>query len=130
MSFFCCSSNILKYVVDISNIDISTNNISNAHIDLSLNAMFDILNVHIDLSMNDMSNNIFDNNIFDNNIFDNDIFNLDITSEKDALLDISKTVNNTIIDISNNSHHILNVKQQFLSIDNEVVSDKLLDLSL
>jgi len=125
MSFFCCSSNILKYVVDISNIDISTNNISNAHIDLSLNAMFDILNVHIDLSMNDMSNNIFDNNIFDN-----DIFNLDITSEKDALLDISKTVNNTIIDMSNNSHHILNVKQQFLSIDNEVVSDKLLDLSL
>lgn len=125
MSFFCCSSNILKYVVDMSNIDISTNNISNAHIDLSLNAMFDILNVHIDLSMNDMSNNIFDNNIFDN-----DIFNLDITSEKDALLDITKPVNNTIIDMSNNSHHILNVKQHFLSIDNEVVSDKLLDLSL
>lgn len=129
MSFFCCSSNILKYVVDMSNIDLSSNNIPNVHIDLSLNTMLDLLNVQIDLSMNDISNNIFDEDLFDLDIFDNNTASLDIASEKDALLNTTKLIN-IITDMSNNSQHILNVKHQFLSIDNEHVSDKLLDLSM
>jgi hypothetical protein len=96
--FFCCSSNVLKSVVDVS--------IDNLpKLDLSLNIVTDISNIqiHLDISNNERIVSLFD------------ISNNGIQSVL-SIINESNTISETISDISNNLNHILNIKEEFLTI--------------
>ena len=88
MSFCCFSYNVLKSVIDLSNVKIT--------LDVSTNVI-DLSNVTIHLDISNDEKNI--------SKIINDTSNL-LTDAKE-----------TILDISNNSQHILNVKEEFLAVD-------------
>jgi aspartyl aminopeptidase len=94
MPFCCFSYNILKSVIDLSDVSI--------HIDLSKNVV-DISNIKIHL---DISNN--ERTVIEHH----DVSK--IVNETTLLLSDAKE---TILDISNNLQHILNVKEEFLAVD-------------
>ena len=100
MSYFCCTSNILKSVIDISNVYMN--------IDVSMNVI-DISNIQIYL---DMSNNerIVSVPVF---TIDPEIISNTITETTNLLADAK----DIFIDISNNPQHILNIKEEFLAVD-------------
>ena len=96
--FFCCSSNVLKSVIDVSIDNLQS-------VDLSLNIVTDISNIqiHLDISNNERIVSLYD------------ISNNGIQSVL-SIINESNTISETICDISNNLNHILNIKEEFLTI--------------
>ena len=96
--FFCCSSNVFTSVFNVCGRKSPT-------VDLSLNIVTDISNIqiHLDISNNERIVSLFD-------ISNNGIQGvLSIINE-------SNTISETNSDISNNLNHILNIKEEFLTI--------------
>lgn len=132
MSFFCCTSNILKSVIDISNVD------TKIHVSLDVSAnIIDISNIKlfcIEDTQCNFSNPFIshpEEGILNENCYK---INLDIsnnqrivsilypTSENQTTPKIIDETNHllhyvkeTLIDISNNPHHIMNIKEDFLA---------------
>jgi hypothetical protein len=130
MSFFCCTSNILKSVIDISNI-VTTVDVS---VDVSAN-IIDISNIKL-FNIEDTQGN-FSNPFISSpevGIFNEKCctINLDISNNErivpilsteykntpkiiDETSQLLQDVKETLIDISNNPHHIINIKEDFLA---------------
>lgn len=88
MSFCCFSYNVLKSVIDLSNVKI-TIDVSKNIIDLSN------ITVHLDISNNER------------------IISESMNEATQVLTDVKEIA----IDISNNLQHILHVKEEFLAVD-------------
>jgi hypothetical protein len=98
MTFFCCrSSNVLQSVIDVSNVHV---------VDLSAN-IIDSSNIQLDISNSQQIMSVpvltIDPEVISN-----------IINDSNHLLEDKKEIHN---DISNNPHHIFNVKKEFLTID-------------
>lgn len=88
MSFCCFSYNVLKSVIDLSNVKM-TIDVSKNIIDLSN------ITVHLDISNNERI----------------------VSESMNETTQLVSDVKETAIDISNNPEHILNVKEEFLAVD-------------
>jgi hypothetical protein len=94
MSFCCFSYNILKSVVDLSNVSIP--------FDLSTNVV-DISNIKIHLDISNNQRVVYESHNV-SEIIDETVHSLSDAKEM-------------MIDISNNPQHIINVKEEFLAVD-------------
>jgi len=130
MSFFCCTSNILKSVIDISNV-VTTVDVS---VDVSSN-IIDISNIKL-FCLEDTQGNCskpFISSTGGGTLNENCCtINLDISNNErivtilsseykntpkiiDETSQLLQDVKETLIDISNNPHHIINIKEDFLA---------------
>lgn len=87
MSFFCCAYNILKSVIDLSMNIVDISNIQ----------------IHLDISNNERIVSMLKNE------------EQTVSKMIDETARLLDDVKETLLDISNNPQHILNVKEEFLA---------------